>query len=66
MGNKVDDLMSVIGDVTYENRDIKISNPFAFFCKKENSLFIVKCKIFNYTFLLIYNQLFLEYQLLLY
>jgi hypothetical protein len=53
MGLKVGTLMSVIGDVTYENGVIKVRNPFAFFCKKDNLLFKIKSKMLNYTFLLL-------------
>lgn len=53
LGIKVGTLMSVIGDVSYENGTMKVKNPFAFFCKKDNLLFIVKSKMVNYTVLLI-------------
>lgn len=52
MGIKVGTLMSIIGDVTYENGVMKISCPLAFFCKKDNLIFFVKNKMFNYIFLL--------------
>jgi hypothetical protein len=52
MGIKVGTFMSVIGDVTLENGIMKINSPFAVFSKKDNLLFIVKSKMFNYTLLL--------------
>ncbi len=52
MGIKVGTLMSVIGDVTLENGVMKVKSPFNYFCNKDNLLFIVKSKMFNYTLLL--------------